>query len=274
MSYEVIKYPDKTSYVRIPESWEGEPQSITFFMKDYESFVHLIQLCEVLTFNNCENSVITIPNLLDAQADRRFNENESSFLYKIAETLNKFEDIHFRIFHPHNPEVVEALFDHVNIIDNSDFINRVLDKHSPVGDMVLMSSDAGSFKPLMKLCDKIVWRGETFSASKARSWDAENGSKFVQQIDRDDFGGKDVLIIDDLCVYGGTFIGLAKLLRTKNVGKLYLAVSHMTVNKPNPELFELYDKVYTTNSKDLHYAIPDNKGAQCPIQNLHVLKLF
>ena len=31
------------------------------------------------------------------------------------------------IFHPHNPEVVEALIDDVDIIDNSEFIKEVLD---------------------------------------------------------------------------------------------------------------------------------------------------
>ena len=31
----------------------------------------------------------------------------------------------FKIFHPHNPEVVESLIDNVEIIDNTDFIEIV-----------------------------------------------------------------------------------------------------------------------------------------------------
>ena len=42
----------------------------------------------------------------------------------------------------------------------------------------------------------------------------------------DDLGGKDGVIVDDLCDGGGTFNGLAKKLKEKNVGKLYLIVSH------------------------------------------------
>jgi ribose-phosphate pyrophosphokinase len=60
-------------------------------------------------------------------------------------------------------------------------------------------------------------------------------------------------------VYGGTFVGLAKLLKTKNVGKLYLAVSHMTVLNPNKELEELYEKVYCTNSKYDEYNLSNIK---------------
>ena len=105
----------------------------------------------------------------------------------------------------------------------------------------------------MKLCDKLYWSGEIESASKARKFE-DNKSTLVQKIDRTDFNGKDILIVDDICVYGGTFIGLAKLLKERNIGKLYLAVSHLTVDTPNPELFQYFDKVYTTNSKNQDYS--------------------
>ena len=39
-----------------------------------------------------------------------------------------------------------------------------------------MSSDAGGFKPLMKLCNQIKWKGETASCSKARYWEDGNSS--------------------------------------------------------------------------------------------------
>ena len=117
-----------------------------------------------------------------------------------------------------------------------------------------MSSDAGGFKPLMKLVDKIDWDGEIESASKSRKY-KDGKSKLTQLIGREDFGGKDVLIIDDICVYGGTFVGLAKLLKERNVGKLYLAISHLTVSNPNPDIVNLFEKVFTTTSKNIVYNI-------------------
>ena len=106
----------------------------------------------------------------------------------------------------------------------------------------------------MKLADKIQWKGETFSASKSRKYE-DGKSKLIQQIDRQDFEGKDILIVDDICVNGGTFIGLAKMLKERNVGKLYLAVSHLTIPNPNPDLVNLYDGIFTTNSKGINYNI-------------------
>ena len=248
----VTKYPDGSSYVTVV----GGNNDIVFRINSYEDLWHLNQLVDA--YNAIDTKpTITLPNLIDAQADRRFNLGESSGLKLVCEFLNSM-DANFKIFHPHNPEVVEALMDNVEIIDNSEFITSVLkdldiihDSDFKMKNLILMSSDAGGFKPLSKLCDKIGWKEEMYSASKARSWDSTaKDSKFVQQIDREDFQGKNILIIDDISVYGGTFKGLSKLLRERNCGKLYLAVSHMTVQELGADpVTNYFDKVFTTNSK-------------------------
>ncbi len=139
-----------------------------------------------------------------------------------------------------------------------------------------MSSDAGGFKPLMKLCDKLGWEGDTYSASKSRKY-VDGKSKLVQLVDRQDFGGKDILIVDDMCINGGTFIGLAKLLRERNCGKLFLAISHLTVENPNPELFKAFDKIYTTDSKGFEYftaASGHDRMSGVKPENLEIINLF
>ena len=275
----INKYPDGTSYVTIPEEWYGTEQEITFRINSYEDLWHLKQLCNVLTYNHVK-AVITLPNLLDAQADRRFSQFQSRGLIEVLDTLNEYKEIAFRIFHPHNPEVVEAILDKVDIIDNGDFIKMVIYNEICPGpgfadaykmdNLILMSSDAGGFKPLMKLCEKLDWQGETYSASKSRSY-VEGKSKLTQIVDREDFGGKDILIVDDISVYGGTFKGLSKLLRERNVRKLYLAVSHMTVqNLGDDPITNYFDKVFTTNSKFDKYT--DNYWAEP--ENLEIIKLF
>lgn len=266
----IEKYPDGTSYAIV----DGNETDFTYRINTYEDLWHLHQIVDALNNMGITPNVF-IPNLLDAQADRRFANNQSSGLKLVCGHLNQM-DANFTVFHPHNPEVVEAFMPGVKIIDNSGFIEQVLySLHlSKVDNPILMSSDAGGFKPLMKLCDKIGWKGETFSASKSRSWDEVDGTKFVQQINRDDFGGKDILIIDDLCVFGGTFIGLSNLLKDKNYGKLYLAVSHMTIERfRDNTLFKLYDKVFTTNSKFDSYYVTIKDNAIRP-SNLEVINIF
>ena len=219
-----IKYPDGSFYCDIDLS-EISNQDITLRLNSYEDYWFLWQFTETLFHNKIKLNSITIPNLLDAQHDSRFKENQS---YNISGTVQHLRQLSLvanqvNLFHPHNPEVVKALFPEVNIIDNSEFINQVIHSlHlSKVDNPILMSTDAGGFKPLMKLCDKIGWTGETSSCSKSRKF-VDGKSVLTQLADREDYNGKDILIIDDICVYGGTFVGLSKLLRERNCGKLYL----------------------------------------------------
>lgn len=259
MGIDIKKYPDGSSYAKVSPLYE-----FTFRINNYEDLWHLNQVIDAQN-NLGVKPIVHIPNLIDAQADKRFNKGESSGLKLVCDFLNNM-DAHFKIFHPHNPEVVEALLDNVEIIDNSIFIKGVL-LNIEQENLILMSSDAGGFKPLIKLCDKIKWDGETSSASKSRSYDNDKSS-LLQRVDREDFQGKDILIIDDICVYGGTFKGLAKILRKRNCGKLYLAVSHMTVQELGQDpVTDYFDKVFTTNSKfDKYYGRDDFES-----KNLNVI---
>ena len=266
-----VKYPDRSSYVVV----EDFPPHLEFRINTYEDLWTLTQIKDVYDHNNRPLSV-TIPCLLDAQADRRFADNQPHSLKLLLRHLNSLQFENIEVFHPHNAEIVEAILNNVTILDNSYFIKNVLFNEIALGpgfpdmkkldNLVLMSSDAGGFKPLMKLVDKIGWEGETFSASKARKYE-DGKSVLTQQIDRQDFQGKDILIIDDICVKGGTFVGLAKMLKTRNCGKLYLAVSHMTVTDFNEELTHLYDGVFITNSKNLPHGQVSAKGVDLTILN-------
>jgi ribose-phosphate pyrophosphokinase len=279
----IKKYPDGSTFASgISETLNNS----VFRVNSYQDLWYLAQSVDAYYNYFKEKPTITIPNLIDAQADRRFNSYESFGLKLVCDFLNKMP-ANFKIFHPHNPEVVEALMDNVEIIDNSKFITQVLLQglinHCPSilnkginnDNLILMSSDAGGFKPLMKLCDKINWKGDVYSASKSRKLNDNSEFKLYQQIDRMDFGCKDILVIDDICVYGGTFKGIANLLKTRNVGKLYLAVSHMTVqNLGEDPISNYFDAIFTTNSKFNEYWFGTSEGIQQSIKNLNIINIF
>jgi len=275
---EIKKYPDGSSYAQISVN---KLQELEFRINSYEDLWHLHQCVDAFNHSILVPPIITIPNLIDAQADRRFKAYQSFGLKLVCEFLNNMK-AKFRIFHPHNPEVVQALINDVHIIDNSYFITKVIEllgwKNKAENQQrkdqksILMSSDAGGFKPLIKLCETIGWSGETYSASKARN---PKTGELTQLIDRQDFQGKDILIVDDICVYGGTFKGLAKLLKERNCGKLYLAVSHITVqNLGNDPVTNYFDTVFTTNSKYNEYYFQAFNNPHLITENLQIIKLF
>ena len=137
----------------------------------------------------------------------------------------------------------------------------------------MMSPDAGAFKPMVKLADKLDWNGGIYSAVKSRD---PKTHKLTQEVSREDFEGKDILIIDDLIVGAGTLKGLAKILKGKNVGKLYAAASHITLeNLGDDPITNYFDHVFTTNSKFDEYYLNSNPTMfPGSIENLTIIKEF
>lgn len=268
MKIEKILYPDGTFYPLVTEHLSHE--LLTYRINSYEDLWFLKQIKDVLDHNKITCDLI-IPCLLDAQADDRFLENSSSNLKLVCNFINDMKWKSVSIFHPHNKEVVKALVENVIITNNNNFISTVL-KDINNADLCLLSPDAGAYKWITKLADNLQFTKEVYSASKSRKWE-EGNPVLKQSLDVQDFKGKDILIIDDIIIGGGSVIGLSKMLKERNCGKLYVAVSHITIPYPNPELFKSFDVVYTTNSKNLEYLIKTETLETYP-QNLKIIKLF
>lgn len=260
MQYTKNTYPDGGNYVSVSDI-NPKDNHFTFRINNYEDLFLLRSIKDafensklVQGFANATLNV-TIPCLFQQQHDRRFKEHESHELKLVCEFINNCKFDRVTVFHPHNESAVEMGINNVRITNNTSFVESAfLDtgrvEFGKFQGPILFSTDAGSFKWINKLAEGLEKRNsfkvDVYAANKMR--DAET-HKLVQVVECDDFKGRDILICDDLCVFGGTFVGLAKMLRKRNVGKLNLAVSHITVPNPNPELETLFDKIYTTNSK-------------------------
>ena len=255
MKYSRCRYPDGGVYAEVTDF--SNPV-ITEKINTYEDLFFIKSLKDVCDYNHIKGVILHIPCMFQQQHDRRFEKNQSFELKIVGDFIKScnFSEVH--IFHPHNESAVMMNIDNCYVVDNSKFITEVLKDIN--SKPILLSTDGGSFKWINKMADVIKYDGEVYGASKCRD---ANTHRLVQMIDRKDFGGCDVLVVDDILVGGATFIGLAQLLRERNIGKLYAAVSHTTIKSPRKELESLYDHIFTTNSKFDEY----------DLSNLTVLKL-
>ena len=240
MIYKRHTYPDGWSYGEILDF--NEPV-IRERINNTDDLFFIKSLKEICDYNRIKEVTLEIPWLPQQQHDRRFETNQSFELKIISDFINSCNFHNVRIFHPHS-DVSPALINNCEVITNADFVNDVLSKLDK--KPTLLSTDGGSYKWIHKVANIISFDGEVYGASKSRDILTH---KLTQVIDKQNFNGDDVLVLDDLSVYGGTFLGLASMLRERNVGKLYLAVSHITVKNPNKSLEVMYDKIFTTNSK-------------------------
>lgn len=235
-----VSYPDGTGY------FKGEvDKHITFHLNDYSDLWKLNHLHNIAE----EGTVVTIPWLIDGQADKK-EYNKSQGLKLVLEFLKSLYKFEYRIFHPHNTEVVtNILGDRVEIISNSSLVRKVLDLiKGNESNTVLVSTDAGGFKALAQVCKDLDWKGETFSAVKYR--DTE-GNVFTE-VPKKDFGGKNVLIVDDILIYGGTLNNVAEGISNngQNVSDIYAVISHCTVT--SPMIGTYLKKVFVSDSKRIN----------------------
>jgi len=187
---------------------------------------------------------VFIPYMPYQQADRDFSIGECFSLKTITTILNSLPVESYTIYDPHS-DVTPALLKNCHVIKNSNYIKKVVSVLS--NELILLSPDAGAYKKIYKLAKDIEFNGEIASANKSRSLSTGNIDSI--ELSRQDFEGKPILIVDDICVGGRTFVELAKKLQERNAGKLYLAISHGIFSNGLTELAKYFTKVFTTNSR-------------------------
>ena len=183
-----------------------------------------------------------LPYFPAARQDRIMQSGESLTVKVYADIINQLSLDKVTIFHPHS-DVTPALLNNCKVMDNEYFIAEVLQCMPP--SPVLISPDAGALKNTYKLA-QVLDVEEVVECSKKRN--VKTGALTDFKVYADNLAGRDCLIVDDICDGGGTFLGLAKSLKKKNAGNLYLAVSHGVFSKGVEALSKEFQKIFTTDA--------------------------
>lgn len=168
------------------------------------------------------NSIgLAMPYIPNARMDRTHNAGEVHTLKYFCRFIN---DLHFKyvmVMDPHS-DVSVGLLDRTVLIDPSDLVIRAMNTSKA---NYFFFPDAGAAKryaPVYNYRPYLV--GE-----KNRDWATGqiNGLVVKNPMNlADDFQGKTVLIIDDICSRGGTFLHAGKALKKMGFGKIDLCVTH------------------------------------------------
>ena len=186
-----------------------------------------------------------IPYFPAARQDRLMVVGEPLSVKVYTDIINALNLNKIQVFDPHS-EVTPALLNNCEVISNHEFIKKLKNK---IGDEVLLiSPDGGALKKIYKVSE-YLGGVEVVECSKSR--DVKTGKLSGFKVYAEDLQQKSCLIVDDICDGGGTFAGLAKELKNKNAGKLYLAASHGIFSKGFDSLND-FERIFTTNSfKDI-----------------------
>jgi ribose-phosphate pyrophosphokinase len=198
------------------------------------------------------NSILEIPYLPYARQDRACNRGEAKSLKVLCNMINSWNFDKVVVVDCHS-EVGINLLNNCQHISLENVINNFNSVWS-LGYDCLVSPDAGAEKKVNKLAKHLGT--DVMYGSKER--DLETGRILNFNVDTRGLVNKNkVLIVDDICDGGGTFIPLAKELYKKGINSVDLYVTHGIFSKGLDELSQVFDKIYTTDSLSYHKEYKD-----------------
>ena len=193
---------------------------------------------EVIPHNQIILHILYMPY---SRMDRR-NMFYTFNLKYVAKFINDLKFKYVKVFDAHS-DVTLALLDRCEGKSVTTTLFKLFrkDVQNFINDYVVMFPDAGAEKRYSK-----DFNYPTVIGSKERNFGTGEIIKF--NITGADVKNKNVVIIDDLCSKGGTFIGASKALKEKGALNVSLIVTHCENTIFDGELFKHIHKVYTTNS--------------------------
>jgi ribose-phosphate pyrophosphokinase len=194
---------------------------------------------------------VRIPYIPYGRQDRRCNEGESFSLKVFANILNSLKLDNVETLDTHS-DVTSALIDNLEVISNQGLVDWAIhkigqDNGKDLTHLNVLSPDAGQSKKIYKLFkDYPDGYATLYECGKFRDLKT---TEIVESRVPLVPGPEPILIIDDLCDGGRTFIEIAKRLRIQgNENELYLVVSHGIFSHGETELDKYFKRIYTTNS--------------------------
>ncbi len=254
LPYQYFIFPGGEPHIKIDAGKQRRPDLlITCRIRSFRELGKLmlcVDACNRLGFKRIS---LFLPYFPGARQDRINVAGEALTLKIYADVINGLNFERVYLFDPHSAQT-QIFLNNCCILNNHLYINKVL-KTLPLNTL-LVSPDAGAHRKLNELKESIR-NIEIIKCTKQRN--VETGKLSGFNVEANDLGQRPCLIVDDICDGGGTFLGIAKKLKEKNAGTLYLAVSHGIFSKGIDELLKFYTKIYTTDS---FYSIITDEGLQ------------
>lgn len=190
---------------------------------------------------------LVLPYVPYARQDRVSVSGEALSAKVFASLINAQGYASVEIWDPHS-DVTPALIDNVRITPTRSLIKAAIagkGQGQLLRECAFVAPDAGARKRVTELAS--VYGAEVVYADKMR--DVASGKLSGTRVP-DTLPEQPLLVIDDLCDAGGTFLLLADALRAKTSQPLYLYVTHGLFTRGLDALKTKYDRVFAANCRD------------------------
>lgn len=274
VQYNIITFPDGELHIKLDDIDRKEEYNIVCRICNANDLFLLMQVGNILNNNQVEFT-IDIMYLMSMRMDRIISFNEAYSLKLVADMINSLRAKSVRVFHAHSNKTLKLLN---NSVDYETYYNHVVYPHIIKYDVICFP-DAGAYKRYVLENDrKSVNDDDTdiIVLKKKRNLDTgiiegmEVDTKYSTVSVNNYYSRRDnvrILVTDDLCDAGGTFLGALNILQQMyDNASIDIFVRHLVNPKGVENLSKVYNTVYTTNSyKDW--------DAECNYDNVIVINM-
>ncbi|WP_313689806.1 ribose-phosphate diphosphokinase [Achromobacter mucicolens] len=241
-----FRFPGGEMQVTIPAGLREQADAAREFrihalLKSADDVMQLLLLTDALRRLNPAVPVhLDMPYVPYARQDRVCNPGEALGAAVFCKLINDQQYATVTIVEPHS-DVTPALLARVRVVDAAAFLKKALAAPAFAQGVTLMAPDAGARKRVQALA-KALGVADVRYAEKVR--DPQTG-RITETRVPDDIPAQPVLVVDDICDGGRTFLELAAALRGKSRQPLYLYVTHGIFSKGLTELKANYAEIFT-----------------------------
>lgn len=219
---------------------EGVPVIIKW---KYESDRELFTIACIRDFYKNNNCTLIVDYFPHARMDRVKNPEDVFTLKVFCKMLNDMNFDKVICLDVHS-NVTPALVNNLQVDSPKAYIENVL---TIIGteNLTLFFPDEGAQKRYGEMFKDLP---QAFGIKK-RDWQTQKIKDYMV-VGLENIIGKRILIIDDICSYGNTFVNAAESLKKAGAKEIYLYVSHCedAISKGNVFTSGYFEGIFTTNS--------------------------
>ncbi len=249
IGFKISQYPDGQQSVSIEPFDTTQTIQLSSRMNSFKDVELIICANQTLKEYGAKNIELYVPYFIGGRSDRKFSTNDTNYLKNvICPIINSQGFSKVIVLDPHS-DVLEACLNNFVKINNFDLIRFALkDIGGDSSQTAIISPDAGALKKIFDVAKEFNITN-VVTASKVR--DMKTGNIIRTQLPTMDLRGVEhLIVIDDICDGGRTFIELAKAIKEITEIPIYLIVTHGIFSAGFKTLFEYFEGIYCTNSID------------------------
>lgn len=235
-------FPDGTLLMKYGTGNDKEFMIDWYYENDAELFA-LICLVREIQSDGFNNYSLYMPYFAHARMDRVKEYNDVFTLKYFCEVINSLNFKKVTVCDVHS-NVTLALLNNVELLSAKDYIKSTLEELN-TENPVLFFPDEGAMK---RYSGDFKHNLFTYS-NKVRDWETGKINK-LNIVEPEIVKDRNILIVDDICSYGGTFHRAAKALKEAGAKNIYLYVTHAEKNMVKGDMYLSDDiiHIYTTSS--------------------------